>query len=353
MADVYHWYPGAIEFHTVQGRRQPVTYSKRFADTHPNENLVELPDGRFYRCRSDHDNLSLEASRTRPTREVKALQQSWRIQKSSNVAAMISTSRPAVEACATHNELHSSQNSSTENPVVSRQRQKVDYTLQAPESYPNTGRPLNQEHPERCEHAGSCGKKCPCTLNKAPCRLGCGCMPECERRFSPCACNGPCVSCPCVIFGWACTPNHCACNNCSNAYLPSSAPKLMVATSTIPNAGKGVFALEHIKEGNYLGDYTGKLVSLSNLKTHDCGRVSIFQTSKGDCGVLLRMRSAYIDAGYGIDGDTGHSPLVYANHHATDANMVYEIVEMPHGRVPVGIAAKDIRAGQEILVNYE
>jgi SET domain-containing protein len=63
----------------------------------------------------------------------------------------------------------------------------------------------------------------------------------------------------------------------------TSPPKLAVWKSRISGGGKGLFALEPIKKGRYLGDYTGERVAVSdttNLSSNP--RVALFDICAGE-----------------------------------------------------------------------
>jgi hypothetical protein len=112
-----------------------------------------------------------------------------------------------------------------------------------------------------CFARGFCEKYCAC--NKDICKLyrrGCACKSECLRQ-----------SCPCLAAGIECDKDKCkGCFHeetkarCKNRYYfeTSNVKNLGVGISDI--AGWGIFALENIKKGDFICEYTGEVVFLIN-----------------------------------------------------------------------------------------
>ena len=207
MADAIEPYQDAIEYYRCGGRRQPITYNKTFVEMHPNETFREREDGRFYRVLESRETHHEESSRSHPlnSREVSGLQ-AWPIKTHRPVPCgkpgLTSTlEEPLPNVSGRESDCWPENTQALDS---SRRRINGVYALQDQVWYGNTGRPLYQQHPERCTHDGACDQNCPCTLNETPCRLMCECAPNCERRFPPCNCDGPCVSCQCIFFDWAC-----------------------------------------------------------------------------------------------------------------------------------------------------
>ncbi len=68
-------------------------------------------------------------------------------------------------------------------------------------------------------------------------------------------------------------------------------PQLAVWPSTIPGAGKGLFAMQTIQKGTYLGDYTGDVVPIpANAVSTLTARMSVFDISAGKC-VFIFLRT--------------------------------------------------------------
>jgi hypothetical protein len=172
---------------------------------------------------------------------------------------------------------------STPIPTNPSESTEADQGLDIAVSFANAGRPMSQPFPDICDHPGSCAtENCACFKNEAPCRPACSCGQDCLRQFQRCQCNGPCKRCNCRRLGWACVPNECSCSNCSNVYA-TVPPKLAVCKSTINSGGKGLFALETISRGTYLGDYTGNRVAVaaatdSSFSFNICAGEEMFHT---------------------------------------------------------------------------
>ncbi len=128
-----------------------------------------------------------------------------------------------------------------------------------------------------CSHGtGACeGLECSCAGSKVWCDKFCGCPPECERRFKGCDCAArgrkECAEgCQCLATSRECDPALCAGHDvgarwlkaggfCGNNHLSvGRVEPTAVGTSTSPGAGLGLFALEEIKAGAFLGAYGGE-----------------------------------------------------------------------------------------------
>jgi len=147
----------------------------------------------------------------------------------------------------------------------------------------------------QCDHNGPCeGLGCECVRNKTTCKAACKCGPSCVRQFPTCSCEGPCdAKCYCLMFNRECTPGKCLCSCCPNVFEGRNPPKLVVRTSTIKGAGRGLFADEDIKNGTFLGEYKGEIYYPSETrkvggKDETENRVSLFRISSGKlCHLLL------------------------------------------------------------------
>ncbi|KAK8253954.1 hypothetical protein IWZ00DRAFT_213292 [Phyllosticta capitalensis] len=143
-----------------------------------------------------------------------------------------------------------------------------------------------------CNHAGSCeDAQCSCYRNEVTCEKSCGCSKSCQRRFSGCSCsqqrktcwNNP--KCPCFHLARECDPDVClrcgaielldpvnrGCGLddkelCQNVKIQRGSKKLtLMGTSTIEDAGFGLYAAEDIRAGDYIGEYTGELISAEEM----------------------------------------------------------------------------------------
>jgi hypothetical protein len=122
--------------------------------------------------------------------------------------------------------------------------------------------------------------------------------------------------------------------------------KIEVKTSTIPNAGKGLFALQDFSKGDEICEFTGKEVSKEEIKK------------------LTGTRAEYLigkDDGSTVDVYNSKSPAKYSNDHdgylkATkkagfEKKNNCEIMELDNGELWL-IATKKIKEGDEIFCSY-
>src|ERR1700712_4636742 len=122
--------------------------------------------------------------------------------------------------------------------------------------------------------------------------------------------------------------------------MPELESQLVVKRSTIPEAGKGLFTKKFIPKGTRIVEYTGKVTTWKNAN-HDDGR---------NVYIYYLKRYHVIDA-------RSHTKVLarYAN----DANGLVRIKGVRNNSIYVtdGLrvfihAARDIKAGSEILVDY-
>ncbi|CAJ2670096.1 unnamed protein product [Trifolium pratense] len=143
--------------------------------------------------------------------------------------------------------------------------------------------PVILKHYVPCECRGLCGKECPCYVNgpKGTCEKYCGCSKQCKHRYKGCLCYiGQCRSgqCPCFAEGRECDPDVCIncwvrCGDGSSEEPPhqkngkcenmkiflGKKQKILLGGSEV--AGWGAFIKNPVKKDEYLGEYTGELIS--------------------------------------------------------------------------------------------
>ncbi|CAN8311003.1 unnamed protein product [Cochlearia groenlandica] len=124
-----------------------------------------------------------------------------------------------------------------------------------------------------------CGDQCPCLSNGNCCEKFCGCPQNCKNRFGGCNCaKGQCINrqCPCFAANRECDPDLCrscslSCGDgslgetsqtsqCKNMkFLLKIQKRIIIARSDVQ--GWGAFAKHAVKKNEYLGEYTGELIS--------------------------------------------------------------------------------------------
>ena len=142
-----------------------------------------------------------------------------------------------------------------------------------------------------CDHAGPCSvlTDCSCYKNNVTCEKSCMCASTCERRLRGCKCeSGSCRDkrfCICARLDRECDPDLCRrCGvreslnpanrqvmtaqsiKCRNAAIQLGAPcrTLLGESKMLADAnleGWGLYAGEDISIGDYVGEYTGEVIS--------------------------------------------------------------------------------------------
>ncbi|XP_057520684.1 histone-lysine N-methyltransferase CLF-like [Amaranthus tricolor] len=140
--------------------------------------------------------------------------------------------------------------------------------------------PCRQYNPCGCGTA--CGKQCPCLLNGTCCEKYCGCPKSCKNRFRGCHCaKSQCRSrqCPCFAADRECDPD--VCRNCwvscgdgtlgipnqrgdnygcrNMKLLLKQQQRVLLGRSDV--SGWGAFLKNGVGKHEYLGEYTGELIS--------------------------------------------------------------------------------------------
>ncbi|KAJ9678655.1 hypothetical protein PVL29_020743 [Vitis rotundifolia] len=132
-----------------------------------------------------------------------------------------------------------------------------------------------------CGCLSICGKECPYQSNGTCCEKYCGCSKSCKNRFRGCHCaNSQCRSrqCPCFAAGRECDLDVCrncwvSCGDgslgepskrgdgqCGNMrLLLRKQQRILLAKSDV--VGWGALLKNSINKNDYLGEYTGELIS--------------------------------------------------------------------------------------------
>ncbi|CAL0311551.1 unnamed protein product [Lupinus luteus] len=219
--------------------------------------------------------------------------------------------------------------------------------------------PCRQYNPCGCLTA--CGKQCPCLLNGTCCEKYCGCPKTCKNRFRGCHCaKSQCRSrqCPCFAADRECDPD--VCRNCwvscgdGTLGIPSQRgdnyecrnmklllkqqQRVLLGRSDV--SGWGAFLKNSVAKHEYLGEYTGELIS--HREADKRGKIYDRENSS----FLFNLNDQFV-----LDAYRKGDKLKFANH-SPDPNCYAKVI-MVAGDHRVGIFAKErIGAGEELFYDY-
>ncbi|XP_020520541.1 histone-lysine N-methyltransferase EZ3 isoform X3 [Amborella trichopoda] len=206
-----------------------------------------------------------------------------------------------------------------------------------------------------------CGKECPCMNNGTCCEKYCGCPKICKNRFRGCHCaKSQCRSrqCPCFAAGRECDPDVCrncwvSCGdgtlggpplrgdnyNCGNMkLLLKQQQRILLGKSDV--AGWGAFLKNPVNRNDYLGEYTGELIS--HREADKRGKIY----DRANSSFLFNLNDQFV-----LDAFRKGDKLKFANH-SSNPNC-YAKVMMVAGDHRVGIYAKEhIEASEELFYDY-
>ncbi|XP_028117807.1 histone-lysine N-methyltransferase EZA1 isoform X1 [Camellia sinensis] len=211
-----------------------------------------------------------------------------------------------------------------------------------------------------CGCQSMCGKQCPCLHNGTCCEKYCGCSKSCKNRFRGCHCaKSQCRSrqCPCFAAGRECDPDVCrncwvSCGDgslgepprrgdgqCGNMrLLLRQQQRILLAKSEV--AGWGAFLKNPVNKNDYLGEYTGELIS--HREADKRGKIY----DRANSSFLFDLNDQYV-----LDAYRKGDKLKFANH-SSNPNC-YAKVMLVAGDHRVGIFAKDhIDASEELFYDY-
>ncbi|XP_024540907.1 histone-lysine N-methyltransferase EZ3 [Selaginella moellendorffii] len=212
-----------------------------------------------------------------------------------------------------------------------------------------------------CSCSESCGKQCSCHRNGTCCEKYCGCSKNCKNRFRGCHCaKSQCSSrqCPCFAAGRECDPD--VCRNCwigcgdgsqggpparGDSYecrnmklLLKQQQRVLLGRSDV--AGWGAFLKTPVNKHDYLGEYTGELIS--HREADKRGKIYDRENSS----FLFNLNDQYV-----LDACRKGDKLKFANH-SPNPNCYAKVI-MVAGDHRVGIFAKErISAGEELFYDY-
>ncbi|GKU94770.1 hypothetical protein SLEP1_g8215 [Rubroshorea leprosula] len=221
--------------------------------------------------------------------------------------------------------------------------------------------PCRQYNPCNCETA--CGKQCACLLNGTCCEKYCGCPKTCKNRFRGCHCaKSQCRSrqCPCFAADRECDPD--VCRNCwvscgdgagtlgvppqrgdnyecrNMKLLLKQQQRVLLGRSDV--SGWGAFLKNSVGKHEYLGEYTGELIS--HKEADKRGKIYDRENSS----FLFNLNDQFV-----LDAYRKGDKLKFANH-SPDPNCYAKVI-MVGGDHRVGIFAKErINAGEELFYDY-
>ncbi|EXJ95793.1 hypothetical protein A1O1_00917 [Capronia coronata CBS 617.96] len=221
-----------------------------------------------------------------------------------------------------------------------------------------------------CSHDGPChtNPACTCSRSKVHCERFCGCDDSCKRRFRGCSCTTRgskiCFKdsrCECWKLNRECDPS--LCGKCGVVEVLDSANKykdeirrgrcrnnriqlgLPAPTSKAPSQvqGYGLYSRADIPSGEFIGEYTGEIVSISEGDR----RGAMYH-------VLNQEYLFVINKGQEIDASNNGNKMRFMNNSQLEENINVEPKKLLcSGVVRVGLFAKRfVKAGEELLYNY-
>lgn len=219
--------------------------------------------------------------------------------------------------------------------------------------------PCRQYNPCGCQSA--CGKQCPCILSGTCCEKYCGCPKMCKNHFRGCHCaKSQCRSrqCPCFAADRECDPD--VCRNCwvgcgdgslggptqrgdnyecrNMKLLLKQQQRVLLGRSDV--SGWGAFLKNSVGKHEYLGEYTGELIS--HREADKRGKIYDRENSS----FLFNLNDQFV-----LDAYRKGDKLKFANH-SPDPNCYAKVI-MVGGDHRVGIFAKErISAGEELFYDY-
>ncbi|GLE06905.1 hypothetical protein PINS_up016574 [Pythium insidiosum] len=220
-----------------------------------------------------------------------------------------------------------------------------------------------------CDHTGSsCNSgDCSCMRRDHFCDRACSCPPDCANRFPGCRCErGECrtPACPCFFSNRECDPDVCmSCGACDVPVIVADAARhahksnrqlgvcsntnilrgryRKVGIASSKTHGWGAFALESIKAGDFIYEYTGELLSQDEAER----RGNIYDRNL--VSFLFDLNEDVV-----VDAARKGNKSKFANHSSATPNCFARII-LVNGDHRIGLYAKtDIRPGEELFFDY-
>uniref|UniRef100_A0ACD5XF69 Uncharacterized protein n=1 Tax=Avena sativa TaxID=4498 RepID=A0ACD5XF69_AVESA len=212
-----------------------------------------------------------------------------------------------------------------------------------------------------CGCQQTCSKNCPCVENGTCCEKYCGCSKSCKNRFRGCHCaKSQCRSrqCPCFAASRECDPD--VCRNCwvscgdgslgepparGDGYqcgnmklLLKQQQRILLGKSDV--AGWGAFIKNPVHKNDYLGEYTGELIS--HKEADKRGKIY----DRANSSFLFDLNDQFV-----LDAYRKGDKLKFANH-SSNPNCFAKVM-MVAGDHRVGIYAREhIEASAELFYDY-
>lgn len=198
-----------------------------------------------------------------------------------------------------------------------------------------------------CIHEGQCNEQnCSCVQNAFFCTKHCIWGSKSRNFYRGCACESKCTtnSCSCYAAGRECDPDlckHCgAC--CDEPHKPATKQRcrndnlsmrrhqrLLVAESSIKDAGLGLFTKHALKKGDFIHEYIGEVISQEEADR----RGLIYD--KVNRSYLFNMTSDTV-----VDASRKGNKTKFANHSSEKPNCIARMATV-NGDTRVGLYAKE------------
>ncbi|CAD8120433.1 unnamed protein product [Paramecium sonneborni] len=200
-----------------------------------------------------------------------------------------------------------------------------------------------------CFHEGSCkDDDCSCIM----CPKYCCCQGKCEKQIKRCDCKYCGYDekkrkylCSCFNQGFECDPAICKCLNCNNVNLLMGKSKQLILGKSLICNGLGLFAAQHFKPYEYIGEYRGSYLLLNEESF-------IIE----QCNMLTGKHYLFeIDDKWQVDGTYYSNNLRFINHATNQSETAncQAIILFSEGRWKIGmLATKDIEVGEELYFDY-
>lgn len=203
-----------------------------------------------------------------------------------------------------------------------------------------------------CVHLGPCTSSngCSCATSGSFCTKHCSCAVYncehekngiCRNLFPGCRCLANCGTkqCPCFSTSSVCDADLCNCEgSCVNKKFDSV--HLLLAESSVPGAGWGIFTRHSVPQGKMICDYLGEVVSQEEAERR--GRYY----DKVNRSYLFNVNADQV-----VDAFRKGNKIKFANH-SKKPNCEVKIFTITRQQHILFYAKRDIEAGEELFFNY-